>query len=231
MAIDNASFISEMNASIPDTNDDRGEGAGQIRAVKNAVQSSFPNVDDAVEATAERMNEVFTNYSQPLGMVAMYSGDFSDLDDGWYPCTGDTYLLASGGSKLAPDLTGSFIRGSDSTGSDIGDTGGQDTMDITVNGHALTKAQMPSHAHKMFGIYQNSTNNTVDDADDVVAHWSDAGGYRMRKSDSGDPIVGTTSTEGGDQEHTHGLTYNNDNRPVFYTLAYIIYLKPGAVKQ
>ena len=60
MAIDPATYIGQLDPTIPQDADFIGEGAAQIRADKGASKNSFPNVNGAVTKTHEEMNKMFT---------------------------------------------------------------------------------------------------------------------------------------------------------------------------
>lgn len=113
----------------------------------------------------------------------------------------DGWALCNGQTSngvVTPNLSGKFIVGYDSSDSDynaIGKTGGEKK-------HQLTVAEMPSHSHS----YTITTGN-----DDDVKH------------DGYDSVVSlnlnstSTGSTGGNQAH--------ENRPPYYTLAYIMKVK------
>lgn len=148
----------------------------------------------------------------PLTNPQLYSGSINSIPDGWQLCDG---------SNGAPDLRGRFIVGYDPADGDynaIGKKGG--AKEVT-----LTEAQMPSHSH---------------------AGSTDQGGQHSHSGTAAGPYSGTDiggGFKGGDNnfksraitvdqggQHSHQLTTDNkgggqahENRPPYYTLAYIIY--------
>ncbi len=107
--------------------------------------------------------------------------------------------------NTAPSSKWSFVADNDdrvfintSTLSEGGDTGGNWTLSgMSVDGHQLSIAEMPSHTHPYVGSSK----------DDHIAS-SSSGPTEM---DAQDKI---TSPTGGDQEHDHGLT-NTSWRPAY----------------
>lgn len=138
----------------------------------------------------------------PLGGIIMWSG--TNIPDGWALCDGTT-----SNGYTTPDLRGRFIVGAgQSTTSHtrertlpdykIGDKGG-------INKYVMSVEEMPSHNHGMFDK-------------------SDGGGgdWRVFRSNAcGENYDATydlaTQYEGGSEAH--------ENRPPYYTLAFIMRVK------
>ncbi|AUR99106.1 hypothetical protein NVP1262O_20 [Vibrio phage 1.262.O._10N.286.51.A9] len=216
MAIDRAAFIADMNIAIPDKRDPRAEGADQIQAVKRVVQASFPNVDDVVNATASRMNEIFDNPNQRfLSEVTMFAGDVNSIPDGWVLCDGNDGDSVNG--ITIPDLRDKFIKGW-SASEVVGTTGGEHVPDLaaklTVNNHTLTVSQIPSHSHGF--AWYHEPYQQIDRGGN--------GGRGVRIT----PETKNTNNAGGGGGHNHGLSNNSGNRfnnqPAYYTLAFLIYV-------
>lgn len=123
----------------------------------------------------------------------LYSGSVSNIPAGWNLCDGGTY-----NSIVVPDLRSRFIVGYDSSDPDynaIGKIGGAKQV-------ILTEAQMPKHKHTMT-FAELPTGNTANPG-------YDGGNNNYSQNASKD-----TNEKGNDQPH--------ENRPPYYTLAYIIY--------
>lgn len=135
-----------------------------------------------------------SNASIPSGIITMWSGSIDSIPEGWALCDGGGVL--SNGGRI-PDLRGRFIVGYDSEDTDynsIGKKGGEKK-------HQLSIAEMPSHNH--FYLYH------INGAEDYNKY---SNKNNVDGIDKGMP----TSKEGGDRPH--------ENRPPYYTLAYIIKL-------
>lgn len=148
------------------------------------------------------LNEIQVNAFIKGGIVA-FSGEF----DGVNPIpTGGTigdknWRICDGGDGT-PDLRNRFIMGCNTT-TDIGTTGGSNKMTGTTGPCTLTIAQMPSHTHTFsIGTYGNTAEST-----------------------GGGQWIQSTHATGGSTSHTHPLSASVDNRPAYYTLAYIIKIK------
>ncbi|PIB28932.1 hypothetical protein BFP77_08420 [Maribacter sp. 4U21] len=150
----------------------------------------------------------------PVDGIIMYAGSIGNIPTGWYLCNGANGTV---------DLTGRFIVGYDPGDTDynaIGKTGGEKQ-------HTLTEAEMPQHNHT--GSTSSSGSHTH--------------GFQIREDGfgSGDGPSLTNNTAGNDEglrtfntqsggSHSHSITTNNkgsnqphENRPPFFTLAYIQY--------
>lgn len=130
----------------------------------------------------------------PLGTIIMWSGTIGSIPIGWGLCNGTVY-----GSITSPDLRGRFIVGynpGDADYDNIGDSGGEKT-------HILVTAEMPAHTHSV-GYTGDSPNFN-----------GTTGQAQPAPGTSGSPITPyITGSAGGGTAH--------ENRPPFYTLAYLI---------
>lgn len=143
-----------------------------------------------------------------IDKVDIFAGNLENLPPGWYLCDGQNETV---------DLRGQFIVGYDATNEDydaIGKTGG--AKEVT-----LTEPQMPSHKHT------GTTNSSGE-------HSHKSGFYGPRGASgsvevfaTSDPSYGNVNT-GSAGAHAHTLNIDekgggqsHENRPPFYTLAYI----------
>jgi hypothetical protein len=135
----------------------------------------------------------------PKGSILMWSGSEADIPEGFALCDG---------SKATPDLRGRFVIGSSSTYS-IGSRGGSITHShtVTVHGHQLTVAEMPSHAHGVLhALFQGSIWRVCDK------------GSRMF-----DRTSSTSGTSGGNQAHSHRSSCATVSHiPPYYAICYVM---------
>ncbi len=141
MSIDNAGYIGNMDVDSPMNSDPRAEGAGQMRAIKRAMQNSFPNITEEVKATAAQLNQLATvNIS--IGMILDWYGKYDNPPENWAFCDGSTLTLDNGTLYTVPDLTNKFVKcvSLDKDGNvieDVGDTGG-DHNGVAIHSHDHT---------------------------------------------------------------------------------------------
>lgn len=151
-----------------------------------------------------------------IDKVDQFAGDLASLPSGWFLCDGQNNTI---------DLRGRFIVGYDSTTPDydaIGKVGGSKEV-ILLDGQMPKhdhdgNAAFPAHSHDIHvkrGVMADSPHDnsggkgegsrrTMDDVLDDTAKTEGAAGFN---------VALTTDEAGNDQPH--------ENRPPFYTLAYI----------
>lgn len=130
----------------------------------------------------------------PIGLISMWSGTVPPA--GWALCDG-------GGSPARPDLRGRFIVGYDPTDGDYDEIGVGD--DLGRKMITLTALEMPSHSHTINEAKRNTGSSGASRVSDIGISPGDATNTAR-----------TTNATGGGNAH--------ENRPPYYTLAYIIKL-------
>lgn len=155
----------------------------------------------------------------PKGVINMWSGSPTSLPYGWALCDG---------TNGTPDLRGRFIVGYNPNDTDyqtIGLTGGAKLV-------TLTTSQMPAHNHG--GTL--TTTNSGDHAHNATVAYRGPDGYSH--SNGTTHLCSNEAVTGTDQRgllikssgsHTHSVTLTtqgsnapHENRPPYYTLAYIM---------
>lgn len=58
MTVEIATYISDLNASLPSGTDGKAEGDNHIRLLKTAIKATFPNINGAVTGTDEELNQL-----------------------------------------------------------------------------------------------------------------------------------------------------------------------------
>ncbi|MBC7412373.1 MAG: hypothetical protein H7331_07955 [Bacteroidia bacterium] len=158
----------------------------------------------------------------PPGVIVMWSGAISNIPAGWAFCDG---------TLGTPDLRDRFIVAS-GTSNLVNTTGGTDAL-------TLTPAQLPAHIHTATTstdgnhFHGNGPNSAgVFYSDPLPAEHGSGFTTGAQFADGGASGISRggfqTSTDGN---HTHTLTTDAmpaanafDNRPAYYTLAYIMKL-------
>ncbi len=199
MAIESASFISDLNSSNPPGSDPVGQADDHIRLLKSVLKSTFPNLTGAVTATQAQLNGALV----PTGSILLWSGSTSSVPTGWALCNGQTVARSDGtGNITTPDLTNKFVVCA-GTSYSVGSTGGaaSNTPTITLTNQAvtLTEAQVPAHAHTIT-VTDPGHNHTINDPGH--AHSYD-------RSNGGTVINGSVAAVGAEQGKTNTVTGTN----------------------
>lgn len=230
MAIDSAQFVGQLNDAIPANIDGVYEGAGQIRAVKNALTNTLPNFTTAVNPSSDEINEFF---SQPhefiVGQVTMLAGE-APIPPGWAECNGQ---IANG--FATPDLRDKFIKSAGAETS--GTTGGNKEINaseyLSVDGHVLGITEMPSHGHDYVDRYYPEdsaelSSQGATDYESLPTGYNNGVGSSGTDTDNNSvlKITDTTDPRGGNQPHSHGLTDTQamPNEPEYYVLRFICFV-------
>ena len=157
-----------------------------ITASGSVTASSF--IGDGSNLTNIQAGQVQGNSIFVQGMIIMWNSTVASIPTGFVLCDG---------SNGTPDLRGRFVVGHHPTNNDydINDTGGSESVTLTVN-------QMPSHKH------DTSVDNTklFPSNGQTSINFGGAGGYPA--------TTFTMSNTGGGQSH--------ENRPPYYALCYIM---------
>ncbi len=247
MALESATYIDGLNVANPASGDGFGQADDHLRLLKQVLKNTFPNITGPVTQTQQKLNE----HLIPIGMIAMWSGDPANLPTGWRLCDGGTYPKSDGsGNITVPDLRSKFIRGCGGSTSNptaapaVGATGGSATHDhvVTVNGTALTQAQLPNynltvsdpghthgvndpgHRHTFTG--PGTANGGPYLGGSVINgyNYSALTAYAYTGVSVNGAYTGISVNSGGSNAtHTHTASVDTvSNLPPFYNLAFII---------
>lgn len=147
MAIETATYISDLNVSNPPGSDPVGQADDHLRLLKAVLKATFPNITGSVSSTQAQLN-----YGPvPTGGIIMWSGATTSIPTGWALCDGNTYAKTDGsGNVTVPNLRDKFIVGAGATyavAATGGATSNTPTITVTNQAVALTEAQLPAHTH------------------------------------------------------------------------------------
>lgn len=196
--------------------DEDGDGSGDLIDTyfeRYAVVTS-QSVGNVKLSDLDRLSSLkeMSKRIPPVQTALPYFGSIAGIPEGWQLCDG---------SNGTPDLSGKFVVGYDPSDDDynaIGKAAGEKE-------HTLLESEMPQHNHT--GIAQSNGAHTHSGTavgpynGNPIGGGFDGGGNAFRTQ----PI---TINSGG--AHSHNLSINNagqsqahENRPPYYTLAYIAY--------
>lgn len=210
---DHKEAIRERLSLIADTDTD-GSGTWQFLpeqgnlAARNALEGGTPTAGTFFYRTDLEIWQRYdgadwVSVGRIVNEIRLWAGNPTAVPDGWALCDGSTV-----NSILTPDLAGRFIVGFDAGDSDYDtvtpiaapDTGGAKT-------HTLDLTEIPAHDHG------GATSSEL----------ADGAGISVAGGSGPIPIP---DLSGG---HTHTITSAgggaaHENRPPYYTLAYIMYV-------
>ncbi len=224
MALETATYISDLNVSNPLSTDTVAQADDHLRLIKTVLKNTFPNLSGPVTSTANQLS-----YPLPVGVICLWSGAITSIPTGWVLCNG---------SNGTPDLRDRFVVGAGTTYS-VGNTGGAASVQLTTgqlpahshsasstftgtalpaHGHSVTD---PGHTHTLAGT-SIGTGTTSTSTQPV----SGSGTITTSTSFTGISIVNASAgTPSGTVTTTLSPTGNGDpieNRPPYYALAYIM---------
>jgi microcystin-dependent protein len=210
--------LSAQNVGIGTTNpNEKLHVIGSIKVVDGTEAAGKVLTSDAAgKGSWQTINSI------PQGVIVMWSGAIASIPAGWAFCDG---------TLNTPDLRDKFILASGTVNA-VNTTGGANTITLTTtelpaHTHTATTTSNGAHSH---GNGPNSSG--VFYSDPLPAELPDGLTRGSEFGDSGASGISRggfqTSTDGA---HTHTLTTDAmsaatpfDNRPAYYTLAYIMKL-------
>ncbi len=184
------------------------------------ADTTYVNTQDAalqsqINTGATQIADLYTKLF-PQGGIIMWSGPVASIPSGWLLCNG-----ANG----TPDLRNRFILGAGGTAYNPGEVGGATSVtttlngahdhsativasgahnhNITVNNHALTAAQLPSHQHETVNIRGSVGDNAA-----TNAGFGTAGRNANMPTVNNFAVipVGLSGAVGSGQAHNHGAS-------------------------
>ena len=174
-----------------------------------------------------KATEFIGNGTTPLGGIIMWSG--STAPSGWALCNGGTV----NGYKT-PNLKGRFVVGYDNSVADYNNPGNLSTKGTKTSAAAgaewvtLSEAQMPSHTH---GGNTNSDGAHSHSFRSYIGNFKYSGSWTegTTKNIGKGQFITTTDVLTTGSNHKHAFTTDpagsgraHENRPPYYTLAYIM---------
>ena len=148
----------------------------------------------------------------PVGGIMMWSGAIGNIPEGWALCDGN---------NGTPDLSGRFIVGYDTGTSDydtIGKTGGSPSVTLTTD-------QLPAHNHSGNVSIPPHTHNLPSSVPSAggastnqLSNANNVGHTNVSQTSLSSAINAPFSTNNTGSGNAH------ENRPPYFTLAYIMYI-------
>jgi hypothetical protein len=249
MGLEITTYIDGLNDEWPTSEDFRREGDDHLRLIKGTLLRTFPNVAGEVTLSHNQLNALLTYVADvegnlisgagafPAGGIILWSGTVGTIPTGWALCDG---------TNGTPDLRDKFVvgAGGNYTPADAGGTAAVTVPSsahshaITVESHALSISEIPSHAHPGWKSSTFTRGQSTSTALVAPGETGDAGSppevpagpdTELNSVTTSNPITRTTGGGGG---HSHGASSASvtiasqelENRPPYYALAYIMKL-------
>ena len=148
----------------------------------------------------------------PLGSIIMWSGDINKIPEGYVLCDGNNGIEIN--KIKIPDLSGSFLVAYDKNDDDynvVGKKGGEKKV-------TLKEDEMPEHHHK--NIIKNNGDYYDNEELNII---TDVNGEDLEKIKVKKNIISKTNDEISKLKTGKiGNNKSHENRPPYYTIAYII---------
>jgi hypothetical protein len=131
MTVESASYIEQLNSSLPSSTDYRHEGDNHLRLIKQALKNTFKSSNKQYDLDA------IAGRGVPVGAILMWSGDTEgSIPDGWVLCDGRDFTRSDNGqTQTTPDLRDRFIVSVGYTDpmKPVNETGGTLSREVTVS--------------------------------------------------------------------------------------------------
>lgn len=136
MALETGSFISDLNASNPQSTDSVAQADDHIRLIKSTVKATFPNVTGAVTKTHTQLNNTVDKGGDTMtGLLTLSGAPSSNLH-----AATKLYVDTAAAGKV--DTTRTVTAGTGLTGG--GDLSANRTLSVATGG--ITATQLASDA-------------------------------------------------------------------------------------
>lgn len=199
--IEQTTYLEDLDA---DGNGDQKDTYFTRVAQFGAAGGTVFNWSDLKRVTALKQQ------STPVGGIIMWSGAINAIPAGWKLCDG---------TDGTPNLSGRFIVGFNAADADydtIGETGGAKAV-------TLTATQMPQHNHSGNVVIPPHDHNIPADGGSTYS----ASGTSARREGGNNGNIKTAQNTQQSVSYTTGNKGGNsshENRPPYFTLAYIIFI-------
>jgi microcystin-dependent protein len=217
-----------------------------LRNIKLAIKNTFPNITGEVTKTQAELNAIPANIGDVADEILLHllpAGSIIQWDivnkpvipTGWVECNGQTVS----GYGVVPDMRDRFVlsRGSTYT---AGNTGGASSVTSgsdgghtpTIQGTALTAAQIPAHDHSLYvwetGSSSDANNFGTVNAKGLAGNTDGTYGYRSATTVTAGAIKLVENTGAAASSHTHvadavaAHTHSVATLPPYYVTVFLV---------
>jgi hypothetical protein len=185
MALETGTFISDLVATNPPSNDPKSEGDNHIRLIKSTVKNTFPNVDGAVTASPGELNilDGATLDTAELNVLDGVTASTAEINllDGVTSTTDEINSIHLKANIDSPTLTGTPRAPTGAAGS-----GGTQIATHDYVNSTILNVSLPGQAGNAGALMQTDGTN---------ANWTKTINGGVVKLLSGGDIVGTTEAQ------------------------------------
>ncbi len=180
-------------------------------------------VDVHVTGKVKELDDATNSYYNlvPPGIITIWFGVSTNIPKGWAICDGGTYNNSDGnGTRVAPNLSGRFIvaAGNNGTTNYIAhNTGGEDLVSLTTD-------EIPSHSHNTRTTGAHTHPYGHDEAKDSYEAILGLRIVADEPSENSTSHSSVSSAGANISQGTGGNGQAHENRPIYYSLVYIIKL-------
>lgn len=178
-----------------------GGTAGQVLAKVDDTDYNTQWVD---QTGGEPVEQSAYLVKAPIGTIVIWSGEVSNIPDGWYLCDG---------TNGTPDLRNKFVLGSGDV-YDVGVTGGEMS-------HALTVDELAEHRHNEVAV---SDLENPQQARFIISNIS--GATMPGLAINGTPFTAENVASAAISTEYEGKSIPHNNMPPYYALCYIMKVSP-----
>jgi len=219
--------IKALDPTVPTSNSNAGLGDNELRALKAAIQTCFPELEGVITNSsgagdnppkAADFSSLFTRIEAlenatgptipagiPLGMIAYWNSTYATIPAGWVRCNGGTT-----NGVAVPDMEGYFVV-SATPDPPLGTGGGTETQSGgassagTTGSTSLSMAQMPTalSTSVKIKISEGSSGQNHYGTSQVAGMGGSSSAYDAPMVITGANGAGHTHTLGAASAHTH----------------------------
>jgi hypothetical protein len=219
MALESATYISQLNTANPAPTDLLAQGDDHIRLIKAVLKATFPNINGPVSATDEDINTTVSLIAggagglTPTGGIIAWYGSAASVPAGWHVCDGTTGIARSDGTGTidTPDLRNLVILGAGSVAAQ-GATFGAAAQSATsaaggAHAHATTAGE-GGHAHSGVTVAGHAlTISEMPSHDHTIGGNPGSGGGSSMQTTGGTTSTIHLSSTGGGAAHSHDMAW------------------------
>lgn len=185
-----------------------GDVTGGLDSRGATVVMDNDQIDTAwVDGLDEALADVSRNFV--VGHIMLWYGTVGTIPSGWQNCDGtngtpdlrDVFIVGAGTTYAQGSAGGAATH--THTGDTTSEGGG--TATITIDGHALTLAQIPTHSHQVL-VNEESTDAASWTSDKFIAQRRTTGASESRyelSHSSSTPNIAKSGNAGSGDTHTH----------------------------